>query len=112
AIADDPVAATLVGLPVDRLVAGAFALAGVLAAVAGLVVTPAGTLDTRVGLVLGLKGIAAALLGGLGRPRAVFAAALALGVLEAAVASLHVPGFPGLALGPAWRDIAPLVAVM
>ena len=112
AIADDPVAAALVGLPVDRLVASAFALAGMLAAVAGLVVAPAGTLDTRIGLVLGLKGIAAALLGGLGRPRAVFAAALALGMLEAAVASWHVPGFPRLALGPAWRDVAPLLVVL
>jgi branched-chain amino acid transport system permease protein len=112
AIAADPIAAALVGLRVDRLVALAFAVAGALAAVAGLVIVPAATLAPQTGLVLGLKAIAAALLGGLRSPRHAFAGGLAIGVAESAVASLHVPGFPALALGPAWRDLAPLLLVL
>ena len=112
AIASEPMGAAAVGLPVDRLVAAAFALAGVLAAVAGVVVAPSRPIGPSFGLVLGLKGIAAAVLGGLASPGRVFAAGLAIGVLEGAVASLHVPGLPSLGLGPAWRDIAPLLLVL
>ncbi|HEV7888244.1 MAG TPA: branched-chain amino acid ABC transporter permease [Acidimicrobiales bacterium] len=107
AIADDPVAAALSGLRTDRLVAAAFAVAGALAAIAGLVVAPATVLASQTGLVLGLKGMAAALLAGMRSPRRAFAAGLALGVAETAVATL-----PALHLGPAWRDIGPLLLVL
>jgi branched-chain amino acid transport system permease protein len=113
AIASEPLGAQIVGLPVDRLTASAFALAGALAAAAGLIGTPsAGAIGTQTGLLLGLKAIAAAWIGGLASPRRVFVAALAVGVFEAAVTTLHVPGFPHLMLGPAWRDIAPLLAAL
>lgn len=112
AIVHDPELAELVGVPVQRLVTLGFALAGALAAVAGVLVAPAAPVDPRSGLVLGLKGIAAALLGRLEGPGRVFAAGLGLGVLEGAVASLHVPLLPSLALGPAWRDVAPLLVVL
>ncbi|MDQ1446186.1 MAG: branched-chain amino acid transport system permease protein [Acidimicrobiaceae bacterium] len=103
AVADDAVAAALVGVRVDRMVAAAFALAGVLGAVAGLVVAPATTLGPQTGLLLGLKGIAAALLVGLRSPRHAFAGGLAVGLLEAAAVSFHLPE---------WRDVAPLVVVL
>ena len=110
AISSEPLGAQIVGLPVDRLTAIAFALAGVLAAAAALIGTPsAGAVTTQTGLLLGLKAIAAALIGGLSSPARVFVAALGVGVVESAVATLHVPGFPRLAFGPAWRDIAPLL---
>ncbi len=110
AIASEPLGAQIVGLPVGRLTALAFALAGILAAAAGLIGTPsAGSVGTQTGLLLGLKAIAAALIGGLASPLRVFVAALGVGVVESAVATLHVPGFPRLALGAAWRDIAPLL---
>ena len=110
AISSEPLGAQIVGLPVDRLTAIAFALAGILAAAAGLIGTPSsGTIGTQTGLLLGLKAIAAALIGGLASPGRVFVAALGVGVIESAVATLHVPGVPRLALGPAWRDIAPLL---
>lgn len=110
AVASEPLGAQVVGLPVDRLIAGAFAMAGVLAAAAGIIGTPAGgAVTTQTGLLLGLKAIAVALLAGLGSPGKVFRTALALGVFEAAVVSLHVPGVPRLAFGSAWRDVAPLL---
>lgn len=104
AVADDPVAAALSGVRVDRVVAAAFAVAGALAVVAGLVVVPATTLAPQTGLLLGLKGIVAALLAGLLSPRRAFAAGLVVGVLEGVVVvTLHLP---------AWRDVAPLLAVV
>ena len=109
AIASDREAALVVGLPVERLVTVAFALAAVLAAAAGLLSASAAPVTAKTGVLLGLKGIAAALLAGLGGPRAVLFAALALGVVEEAVVTLHVPGFPALHLGPGWRDLGPLM---
>jgi branched-subunit amino acid ABC-type transport system permease component len=112
AIGDDPVAAQLSGLPLDRLVAGAFAIAGGLAAVAGIVAFGGSPVEPQGAIILGLKGIAAALLARLGRPGRVLAAALALGVLESVVSSLHVPYFRQMYLGPRWRDVGPLLVVI
>ena len=106
AVADDREAAEIVGLPVDRLVATAFALATALAAVAGIVLAPGGTLTPQSGVVMGLKGIAAALVAGLAGPRRVLLAGLAVGVAEAAVTSLPI------GLGPEWRDLTALVLAL
>jgi branched-subunit amino acid ABC-type transport system permease component len=108
AIAGDRVAAALCGLRVDRFVASAFALVAAVGALAGLAIAPAAAVEPATGVVLGLKGLAAACVGGWRSPRQVFVAALAIGVLEAAVVSLHVPGAPEWRLGAAWRDLVPL----
>jgi branched-chain amino acid transport system permease protein len=113
AVSSEPVGAQIVGLPIDRLTALAFAIAGVLAALAAIFGTPAGgAITTQTGLLLGLKAIAAALLGGLGSPSRVYRAALVLGVFEAAVVNLHVPGLPSLSFGPPWGDVAPLALAL
>jgi len=113
AITSEPIGARAAGLPVERLVAMAFALAGALAAIAGIVGTPSGgSIGVQSGAILGLKGIAAAMLGGLVDPDRVFLAALCVGVGEGAITNLHVPGAPSLMLGPAWRDLAPLLLVL
>ena len=112
AVGDDPMAAQLSGLPIDRLTAGAFAVAGALAAIAGVVAFSGTAVTPDAAVVLGLKGIAAAVLARMGRPIRVLAAGLVLGVLEGAVASLHVPGLPSLGVGPQWRDVAPLLMVV
>jgi branched-subunit amino acid ABC-type transport system permease component len=88
AVSDDPDAATLMGIPRGRVVLVAFAVAGALAGLAGDLVAPAGPLSVGAGVVLGLKGVAAALLGGLGSLRGALVGGLVLGVAEAvAVAS-------------------------
>jgi branched-chain amino acid transport system permease protein len=102
AVADDADAAALSGVPLERTVVTAFALAGVLAAVAGLLYAPAGSIAVDNGVVLGLAGAAAALLGGLGSARGAVVGGLALGLLQqlvalephlgAAWAALVVPG--------------------
>jgi len=102
AVADDADAAALSGVALERTVVVAFALAGLLAAVAGLLYAPGGSIAVDDGVVLGLAGAAAALLGGLGSPRGAVAGGLALGLvhqlvalephLGAAWAALVVPG--------------------
>jgi branched-chain amino acid transport system permease protein len=112
AVSSEPIGAQVVGLPVVRLTAIAFALAGVTAAAGGLIGASGGTITPQTGLQLGLKAIAAALLARFGSPGRVFAAALLLGVFEAAAVNLHVPGLPSLGLGPAWQDVAPLALAL
>lgn len=88
AVAQNPLAARLQGINPSLAQALAFALAGGLAALAGLAVGPQTMLRYDMGLGLGLKGFVAATLGGYGSLGKVFLGGLALGLLEAAVALL------------------------
>ncbi|GAC1445218.1 MAG: hypothetical protein NVSMB55_25060 [Mycobacteriales bacterium] len=99
AVADDPDAAALCGVPGRRVVLLAFVAAGLLAGLAGLLDAPGAALGVDDGVVLGLAGITAALLGGLGSLRGAIAGGLALGVVQ----SLAVTG-----LGAAYADVVPL----
>lgn len=101
AVADDRDAATLMGVPTDRVVLLAFVVAGLLAGVAGLLSAPAGPVTVSGEVVLGLKGTAAALLGRLGSARGALAGGLALGAVEALVVA-----WPPM--GPAYRDVLAL----
>ncbi len=105
ALADDVQAGTIVGLPVDRLLAGAFGLAGILAGVAAITAAPGSPVSAGTGTLLGLKGLVAALLGRFGSSWTVFVAGLAVGLLETSVTSVHLGAFRP---GPAYRDIVPL----
>lgn len=110
AIADDPGAGVAIGLPRERLLLGAFAAAGALAAVAGLFATAGGPpLTPDTGEVLALSGLAAALIAGFASPARAFAAGVALGVLEVAVANTHVGTFR---LSPGWADVIPLLLAL
>ena len=85
AVSQDPGAAALLGVPCERVVLAAFALAGALAGLAGVLIAPDAALGPDDGALLGLKGIAAALIGGLVSLRLALLGGLALGVLEAFV---------------------------
>ncbi len=82
ATAVDGEAARLVGIDTRLLVTVSFGLAAVLGAVAGLVVTPLTQTAYDVGAAIGLKGFAAAILGGLGNPVAAVVGGIVLGLLE------------------------------
>jgi branched-chain amino acid transport system permease protein len=86
AVSDDAGAAALLGIPTERVVLAAFALAGGLAGFAGLLIAPAAPIGVDDGVLLGLKGITAALLGRLGSLRLALAGGLVLGVAEAFLA--------------------------
>lgn len=105
AITADRRAAELVGVPVERYLALAFALAGAIAAVAAILAAPGSPVSVDDGALLGLKGLVAAVIGGFVLPRRVFVAGLALGVLETTVASFHVGA---VRLGSSYADVVPL----
>lgn len=75
-------AARLVGIDTRRIVTVSFLLAAALGALAGLAVTPLTQTVFDVGPSVGIKGFAAAILGGLGNPIAAVAGGLVLGMLE------------------------------
>jgi branched-chain amino acid transport system permease protein len=83
AAAINPRAATLVGIELTHVHAAAFVIAGILGAVAGLLITPLAMVQFESGLMFGLKGFAAAVLGGLGSLYGVVAGGLFLGIVEA-----------------------------
>ena len=88
-------AARLVGVNANAMVTASFALAAALGAVGGLAVAPLTQTSFGVGAGMGVKGFAAAILGGLGNPVAAVAGGLILGLLESLTAGLHRPGVQG-----------------
>jgi branched-subunit amino acid ABC-type transport system permease component len=102
AVSDDARAAALLGVPTERVVLVAFVLAGALAGFAGLLIAPAAPIGLQDGVLLGLKGMAAALLGRLGSLRLALAGGLVLGALEGLVLASS-------ALGARWANVFVLV---
>jgi branched-chain amino acid transport system permease protein len=82
AVASNPTAAAVVGIPAGRVRLTSYAIAGALGGLAGVLVTPITTLSYDVGVLLGLKGFAAAILGGFGSFPGAILGGLALGLLE------------------------------
>jgi len=109
AIESDVDGAALVGVPVTRLVAIAFALAGGLAALAAVVAAPSAPFGVESGGLLGVKALLAALVIGFSSPTAAFAAGLGVGVVESGIANLHVGDYE---LGPPYREVLPIALVL
>jgi branched-chain amino acid transport system permease protein len=81
-------AAALVGISVDRMILLSFALSGALGAVAGMIIAPISTASYDTGIMLGLKGFAAAILGGYGNFAGAILGGFMLGLLESLGAGL------------------------
>jgi branched-chain amino acid transport system permease protein len=105
AISQDADGARLVGVPLEKYVSRAFALVGALAVVIAVAAAPSGPFSVTSGSLLGLKGLVAALIVGFSEPLWAFAAGLALGVVESAIASAQISGH---GIGPAWREVIPI----
>jgi branched-chain amino acid transport system permease protein len=84
----NPRAAALMGVNVNRMIFLSFALSGALGAVAGIIIVPITTLNYDIGVMLGLKGFAAAVLGGYGNSVGAIIGGLLLGLLESVGAGL------------------------
>lgn len=82
AAADNPYGAVLIGISVQKLTALAFAMAGSLGALAGILVSPLTSMSYSGGLMLGLKGFAAGILGGYGSALGAVVGGYMLGLME------------------------------
>jgi branched-chain amino acid transport system permease protein len=80
--------ALLSGISVDRMTLLSFTLSGALGAVAGIILTPITTTSYDAGVMMGLKGFSAAILGGYGSMPGAVIGGLLLGVLESLGAGL------------------------
>jgi len=78
----NPLAAQLVGIDIKKVLFASFGLAAGLGALAGVLIAPITFTSYEVGIMLGLKGFAAAILGGLGSFPGAVLGGLLLGLLE------------------------------
>lgn len=103
AVASNPKAAAVVGINAGRIRLTSFAIAGALGGLAGVLVTPITTLNYDVGVLLGLKGFAAAILGGFGSFPGAICGGLILGLLESLSAGY---------LSSAYKDVVAFVVLL
>ena len=92
AVAVSPMAAGLVGINVERISALAFAIGGTITAMGGVLISTFVTLDPSFGVIFTMKALIIVIMGGVGDIRGAIVAALILGVVETAVATLFDPG--------------------
>jgi branched-chain amino acid transport system permease protein len=93
ACSSNPEAAVLAGINITHMRTAAFGLSAGLGALAGCVISPISMTHYEMGPGLAIKGISAAILGGLGNPMAAVAGGLTLGVVEASSVSLMPAAF-------------------
>ncbi|WP_186394751.1 branched-chain amino acid ABC transporter permease [Stappia sp. TSB10GB4] len=83
ATAANRLAARLVGINTSFVMGLSFVMSAAIGAIAGILVTPITLTSYDVGMLLALKGFAAAMLGGMGNPLGAVVGGLAVGLLEA-----------------------------
>ena len=104
ATAQDPEAAALMGVNIDRIVTITFFIGGLLAGAAGLLFGMAfGRSQWNIGFLPGIKAFTAAVLGGIGSIRGALAGGLLLGVMENISAGCF---------GTQWRDVVAFVLLV
>lgn len=86
-------AAGLVGIDVKRMVLFSFMISSAMGSVAGIIVAPLTMTSYDVGIMLGLKGFCAAIIGGMSSGLATVVGGLVLGVLESLGAGLVSSGY-------------------
>lgn len=82
AVAYDRMAAGLMGINVNRITMIAFGLAGAFGGFAGILIAPIIQVSASMGLLLGLKGFAVAIIAGIANPMGVVVTGLIYGVME------------------------------
>jgi branched-chain amino acid transport system permease protein len=90
-IDEDGALTTGINVPMARTVT--FVLGGVVGALAGILVTPLTTVHYETGLLLTLKGFAAAILGGLANPTGAVVGGVTLGLLESLAVAAVSSGY-------------------
>ena len=82
AVAVDRDTAALMGIPVQKVLAGTFAYSSVLAALAGILLAPLFFVTSEMGTMVGLKGFVAMIIGGFGSIPGAILGGLILGLSE------------------------------
>lgn len=103
AAGENPRAALLMGVSPQLVSTIAFALAGAMGALAGTLIAPIASANYMSGLFFGLKGFAAAILGGIGSPVGAIAGGLVLGLMESFAAGYISSG---------WKDAIALAILI
>ena len=93
AVVQNRVAARLMGIPIRRVVAIAYALSTLLAGIAGVLIAPLFNVNADMGTLFGLKAFAVAILGGITSAWGVMAASLLFGIAEALITTTLGSGF-------------------
>jgi len=93
AVVQNRTAAQLMGIPIRRAVAVAFALSTLFAGIAGVLIAPLFNVHADMGTLFGLKAFAVAILGGITSAWGVMIAGLLFGVVEALVTTLLGSGY-------------------
>ncbi|GAA2069614.1 branched-chain amino acid ABC transporter permease [Williamsia deligens] len=104
-VAQDPEAATLMGVSRERVIMLTFLLGGLLAGAAALLYTlrvPTGIVYNG-GFILGIKAFSAAVLGGIGNIRGALLGGLLLGVME---------NYGSVVFGNQWKDVVAFVLLI
>ena len=99
----NPVAAQLVGINTSWVLFISFALSAALGALGGILVAPITLTSYDVGIMLGLKGFVAAVVGGLGSGLGAVAGGLMVGIVEAMAAGY---------ISSAYKDAVPFVLIL
>jgi len=103
AVSHNRLAAQLMGISVRRVLLVSFGLSAALGALAGILIAPISFTSWDVGVMLGLKGFAAAILGGMGSGPGAIAGGLALGLIESLGAGY---------LSSAYKDVFAFVIIL
>jgi branched-chain amino acid transport system permease protein len=104
ATAQDPEAAVLMGVSIDRIVRVTFLLGGMMAGVASaLFLMEIENTDYRIGFLLGIKAFTAAVLGGIGNLRGALLGGVVLGLVE---------NWSAIFFGSQWKDVTAFVVLV
>ncbi len=93
ACAVNPFAARIVGIEISTMSPIAFFISGLLGAIAGIIVAPIILMQYDTGLIIGLKGFVACIVGGFGNPFGALLGGLILGVAESFSAGYLSSGY-------------------
>ncbi len=105
AVAENPAAAALMGVDINRVISATFMLGSALAAIAGFMVSANyGIVHYYMGFMLGLKAFTAAVLGGIGNLRGAMLGGVLLGLIESLGAG-YIGDLTGGFLGSNYQDV-------
>lgn len=105
AVSENPAAATLMGVDINRVISFTFMLGSALAAIAGFMVSSNyGIVHYYMGFMLGLKAFTAAVLGGIGNLRGAMVGGVLLGLIESLGAG-YIGDLTGGFFGSNYQDV-------